>query len=285
MGNDDKNYSKKKDQIISEETENLVKEEEHIFRNNEKENLLELKKSTDKLFDISSEETFVLTNLVNSKEIEIKDLKNDEILLERNEIQIDIQKNQQLLIDEYKKNNDELKLNLGKLKIKAEELNNSNRKFLVNNNEIKDTLNRHIKHNKNLQTSINELKKIQSEFLESKSQFSKMKDQIKFYQDDNIRLSSSMNDIQKKHDIIKDNFNKTEKEKNDIFLQIQDLNNSLLKNNIIGSPFLKEKIEESSINSKVLNDITDSNLKNIKTSNINKDNDKDLNILIDDIFK
>ena len=272
MGNDDKNYSKKIDQIISEETENLVKEEEHIFRNNEKENLLELKKSTDKLFDISSEEAFVLTNLVNSKEIEIKDLKNDEILLERNEIQIDIQKNQQLLIDEYKKNNDKLKLDLGKLKIKAEELNNSNRKFLV-------------KHNKNLQTSINELKKIQSEFLESKSQFSKMKDQIKFYQDDNIRLSSSMNDIQKKHDIIKDNFNKTEKEKNDIFLQIQDLNNSLLKNNIIGSPFLKEKIEESSINSKVLNDITDSNLKNIKTSNINKDNDKDLNILIDDIFK
>ena len=282
MGNDDKNYSKKKDQIISEETENLVKEEEHIFRNNEKENLLELKKSTDKLFDISSEEALVLTNLVNSKEIEIKDLKNDEILLERNEIQIDIQKNQQLLIDEYKKNNDELKLDLGKLKIKAEELNNSNRKFLVNNNEIKDTLNRHIKHNKNLQTSINELKKIQSEFLESKSQFSKMNDQIKFYQDDNIRLSSSMNDIKKKHDIIKDNLNKTLKEKNDIFMQIQDLNNSLLKNNIIGSPFLKEKIEESSINSKVLNDITDSNLKNIKTSN--KDNDKDLNVLVNDIF-
>ena len=45
MGNDDKNYSKKIAQIISEETENLVKEEEHIFRNNEKENLLELKKS------------------------------------------------------------------------------------------------------------------------------------------------------------------------------------------------------------------------------------------------
>ena len=90
-----------------------------------------------------------------------------------------------------------------------------------------------------------------------------------------------MFDIQKKYDIVKDNFNKTEKQKNDIFIQIQDLNNSLLKNTIISSPFLKEKIEETNINSKVLNDITDNNLKNTKSSN----KDKDLDVVINAIFK
>ena len=104
---------------------------------------------------------------------------------------------------------------------------------------------------------------------------------IKFYQDDNVRLSSEVNSIKNKYQIIKDNFNKTEKEKNDIFKQVQELNNSLLKNNIIGSPFLKEKIEEVNISSKTLNDITENNLKDSKTSVP----DNDLNVLVKDIFK
>ena len=90
-----------------------------------------------------------------------------------------------------------------------------------------------------------------------------------------------MNSIKNKYQIIKDNFNKTEKEKNDIFKQVQELNNSLLKNNIIGSPFLKEKIEEVNISSKTLNDITENNLKDSKTSVP----DNDLNVLVKDIFK
>ena len=130
------------------------------------------------------------------------------------------------------------------------------------------------KNNNTLSSNLEELK-------DKIKQLDEENKKIKFYQDDNIRLSSSVNDIQKKYDTIKDNFNKTEKEKNDIFIQIQDLNNSLLKNNIIGSPFVKDKIEETNINSKVLNDITDNNLNNTKTSN----KDKDLNIIVNDIFK
>ena len=194
--------------------------------------LSEIEKTT---HDIEKEikiQKHMLTNLINNQNDKSKDLHDEKIKFDSNKIKLQIIKNQELLINEYKKNNNVLSSNLEKLKSKIRELDEENKK-------------------------------------------------IKFYQDENIRLSSLMNDMQKKYDIIKDNFNKTEKEKNDIFLQIQDLNNSLLKNNIVGSPFLKEKIEETSINSKVLNDITNSNLKNTKLLN----KDKDLNVLVDDIFK
>ena len=112
-------------------------------------------------------------------------------------------------------------------------------------------------------------------------QYDEIKNKIKFYQDDNLRLSNEMSDIKKKYEIIKENLNITEKEKNNIFKQIQDLNNSLLKNNIIGSPFLKDKTGEININSKILNDISEKNLKDEKPQNINND----LNTLVKDIFK
>ena len=192
----------------------------------------EIKKSTQDIEKEIKIQTLELTNSIKNQSDKLKDLHDEKIKFDRNQLQMEIMQNQQLLIDEYKKNNNTLNSNLEELKNKIKQLDEENKK-------------------------------------------------IKFYQDDNIRLSSSVNDIQKKYDIIKDNFNKTEKEKNDIFIQIQDLNNSLLKNNIIGSPFLKDKIEETNINSKVLNDITDNNLNNTKTSNKNKD----LNIIVNDIFK
>ena len=192
----------------------------------------EIKKSTQDIEKEIKIQTLELTNSIKNQSDKLKELHDEKIKFDRNHLQLEIIQNQQLLIDEYKKNNNILSSNLEEFKDKIKLLDEENKK-------------------------------------------------IKFYQDDNIRLSSSVNDIQKKYDIIKDNFNKTEKEKNDIFLQIQDLNNSLLKNNIVGSTFLKEKIEETSINSKVLNDITNSNLKNTKLLN----KDKDLNVLVDDIFK
>tara|TARA_B100000497_G_C7439768_1_gene273746 strand:- start:2 stop:607 length:606 start_codon:yes stop_codon:yes gene_type:complete len=192
----------------------------------------EIKKSTQDIEKEIKIQTLELTNSIKNQSDKLKELHDEKIKFDRNHLQLEIIQNQQLLIDEYKKNNNILSSNLEEFKDKIKLLDEENKK-------------------------------------------------IKFYQDDNIRLSSSVNDIQKKYDIIKDNFNKTEKEKNDIFIQIQDLNNSLLENNIIGSPFVKDKIEETNINSKVLNDITDNNLNNTKTSN----KDKDLNIIVNDIFK
>ena len=192
----------------------------------------EIKKSTLNIEKEIKTQMLELTNSIENHSDKLKELHDEKIKFDRNQLQLQIIQNQQLLIDEYKKNNNTLNSNLEDFKNKIKQLDEENKK-------------------------------------------------IKFYQDDNIRLSSSVNEIQKKYDSIKDNFNKTEKEKNDIFMQIQDLNNSLLKNNIIGAPFLKAKIEETNINSKVLNDIADNNLNNTKTSN----KDKDLNIIVNDIFK
>ncbi|MDA7594261.1 hypothetical protein N8717_04790, partial [Candidatus Pelagibacter sp.] len=105
-------------------------------------------------------------------------------------------------------------------------------------------------------------------------------DQIIFYQSDNSRLSSEIINIQKKYETIKNNFNQVDKEKNNIFKQIQDLNYSLTRNNIVGTPFDREIIEEDTINSKVLNDISKVNSDDNKKSNIDEDLDKEIN----DIF-
>ena len=282
MFNENDNTSKSEDKKISEEIENLIKEPEQALKNNENENLFELKKSTKELSEISKEESLKLTKLVEKKEIEIKNLNDEKILLERNNIQLDIQKNQQLIIDEYKDNNKKLKLDLDELQGKIVELESSNRKFLINNEELKKTLSRYIIHNKNLQSSINDLNKIQSEYLESKSQINKMTEQIKFYQEDNSRLANETINIQKKYATIKNNFDTADKEKNDIFRQIQELNNSLSSNNIVGTSFVKEIVDEDSINSKVLNDISNNNLLEEKKKSEKK-------ILLDDkindIFK
>ena len=282
MFNENDNTSKSEDKKISEETENLIKEPEQALKNNENENLFELKKSTKELSEISKEESLKLTKLVEKKEIEIKNLNDEKILLERNNIQLDIQKNQQLIIDEYKDNNKKLKLDLDELQGKIVELESSNRKFLINNEELKKTLSRYIIHNKNLQSSINDLNKIQSEYLESKSQINKMTEQIKFYQEDNSRLANETINIQKKYATIKNNFDTADKENNDIFRQIQELNNSLSSNNIVGTSFVKEIVDEDSINSKVLNDISNNNL-------LEENKKLDKKILLDDkindIFK
>ena len=160
-------------------------------------------------------------------------------------------------------------------------LKSENKKSLINNNELKNTISRYIVHNKNLQKTIDKLKPIQSESLLDKSRIKEMLDQIKFYQDDNTRLSNELINFKDKYQIIKKNFDETENEKNNIFKQIQELNNSLSKTNILGTPFVKEKIVEENINSKVLNDISEKNIKKEKEkSSANNDLDKE----IEDIF-
>ena len=114
-----------------------------------------------------------------------------------------------------------------------------------------------------------------------KSQIVELRNQIKFYQDDNTRLSSEILNIQNNYETIKNNFDIADKEKNEIFKQVQDLNNSLTKNNIVGTPFVKDQVQETSINSKILNDISKTNSDKEKLNLEISDLDKE----IDDIFK
>ena len=195
-------------------------------------NFLDIKNTTLELENSIKEQELKLTTTINNDEDKLKDLSDKKILFDKNKIQADILKNQQFLIDEYKRNINRLNLELTETQKMNEVLSTSNNK-------------------------------------------------IKFYQDDNIRLSSQVNDFQKKYETIKNNFNEVEKEKNVIFNKIKELNNSLLKNNIVGTPFLEKKIEEDTINSKVLNNISENNL----NDNKNSDKDIDLDVTVNDIFK
>ena len=197
----------------------------------------------DKNFLDIKKTTLELENVIKEQELELTStIKNDEDKLK------DLS-DKKILFDKNKMQADILK----------------NQQFLID--EYKSNINR-------LNLELTKTQKINEELSTSNNK-------IKFYQEDNIRLSSQVNDFQKKYETIKNNFNEVEKEKNVIFKKIKELNNSLLKNNIIGTPFLERKIEEDTINSKVLNDISEKNL----NDNKNLDKGIDLDITVNDIFK
>ena len=229
------------------------------------------------------EKTTSINESIKIQEIELKKLYNEKELLNQNKIQSDIINNQQKLIDNFKKNNIELKLNLNVVEKTLEKEVLINKTFLINNGELKTTINRYIVHNKKLQDNINLLRKDYLETSFSKSQINEMLVKIKFYQEENIRLSSELNFTKDKYETIKNNFNKVELEKNNIFKQIKELNNSLIKTNVIGTPFVKDLLEEDSINSNVLNEISNTNLedKNKEKEKIKNFDDKK----ISDIFE
>ena len=311
MSNDDK-YLEEKNKIIQnlvpKKTEDLIQQAEISLKENQtqvKQEILKInnlvkkkyflpeidndnnrivsniKDSALKLNIIAKKQSSEIEDLIKNQEIEIKKISGEQILLERNEIQLNIIKNQKLLVDDYKTNNDQFQSNLNDLSKEIEIIESENKKISINNNELKNIIRRYIVHNKNLQKTIDKLKPIQSESLLDKSRIKEMLDQIKFYQDDNTRLSNELLNLKNKYQIIKNNFDETENEKNNIFKQIQELNNSLSKTNILGTPFVKEKIKEENINSKVLNDISESNIsKNKEKSSINNELDKE----IEDIF-
>jgi chromosome segregation ATPase len=243
---------------------------------NIKDKFLNIKKSTFELKNDFQDQSLKISSLIKKEENQIYNLS------EKNNIQLEIFENQKILIETYKNNKNQLQSYILKLEKKLAEQKSSNRNFLVNNTELKSTLSRFIKHNKNLQNDINRLKHAQSDFLKYKSLTEEMPNQIKFYQEDNIRLSNEIINIKKKYETIKSNLASSEKVKEDIFKQIKDLNNSLTKTNIVGTPFVKKIVEEESINSKVLNDIKN---KNLKDEEIKSKKNTDLDEEINNIFK
>ena len=260
----------------------LVKKEENKINNQVVKNFIDIKRSAGQLNNNIKQQTLQIKNSIESQKSELNKLFEEEILFDQNKIQLDIINNQKKLIDDYKQNNNQLKLNFTNLGKKLDETVSSNKKFLINNNELKNTISRYIVHNKNLQNNINQLKKDFNEISLDTSKKDEMISQIKFYQEENVRLSSEIINIQKNYEVIKDNFTGVENEKNNIFKKIKELNNSLIKNNIIGTPFVKETVPENSINSKILNDITDTNLKQEKEKT---EQNNDLDDQINNIFK
>ena len=243
---------------------------------------LDIKRSADQLNNNVKQQTLKIKNSIESQETELKKLQNEEIIFNQKRLQANIIENQKKLINEYRENNDELKFNLSNLEKKLLE---KDRFFKINNEELKNTLSRYVVNYKKLQEKLNLDIETKNDFNETsldKSKEDEMISKIKFYQDENTRLSSEIIKIKKNYETIKENFTDVENQKNDIFKKVKELNSSLIKNNIVGTPFIKETIEEDSISSKVLNDITNKNLnkENKKNKKINN-----LDETIGNIFK
>ena len=242
----------------------------------------DIKRSADQLNNNVKQQTLKIKNSIVSQETELKKLQNEEIIFNQKRLQASIIDNQKKLINEYRENNEELKFNLSNLEKKLLE---KDRSFKINNEELKNTLSRYIVNYKKLQEKLNldiETKKDSNETSFDQSKEDEIISKIKFYQDENTRLSSEIIKIKKNYETIKENFTDVENQKNDIFKKIKELNNSLIKNNIVGTPFIKETIEEDSISSKILNDITNKNLNKEKKKTEKNNN---LDEAINNIFK
>jgi len=227
----------------------------------------------DKDFNYIKNTAKEINNDIRKKTLKInKDLKslNDEkTLLNQNrfeldqskhKIQYEIIKKQQELIESNKKDNKEIKFKLLKIEKKLEEkiktnksleTNNkettqTNRSLEINNNELKNTVGRYISNSKKLQNEINDLKSGHSENLAHNKKINLINQKIKFFQEENVRLSGELVVAQEKHDAIRQNFTNVEKEKNKISQRIQDLNESIKEtnSNIVDTNFLDEFPED-----------------------------------------
>ena len=145
--------------------------------------------------------------------------------------------------------NNKLKIKLKEIKKNLKDTLEKNRSFEINIEEIKNTLSRYISNYKKLQEKLNSVKDSKNLKLEKELQ------KVKFYQDENIRLSSELLSMQKRNNIFKENFRNIELEKEKISSKIKDLNKSIEeKTNIISSPLIKSSSEEAKKDITKLND-------------------------------
>jgi hypothetical protein len=240
-------------------------------------------KNSARIINIKIKKNFFLINsIIKNQEDEIQLLHQEKKILNHNKIQSNIIYSQKILIDNFKQSIEELKFNLYQLEKKLKESVNSNKNFETNNNKLNNNISLLITANEKLKDTIKKFDSQQTETSLSLVDKNELLSKIKFYQEENIRLSSELNSTQERYEAIKNNFDEVELEKNNIYKQIKELNNSLIKTNVIGTPFLKDIFEEGSINSKVLNEISNNNF---QEENKTKEKNKNLEDKIFDIFE
>ena len=179
--------------------------------------------------------------------------------------QIEIKKFQKKIeyLNESKKilenNNHDLQSNLNKII--------EDKKVLENNNhDLQSSLDKIIKEKEMLieknTRSQEELSLEKSNLLNNSNneKLTELNNKLKFYQDENLRLSRDLSNSQETHHIIKKQLNDFEKQKNQISNQIQELNNSVSKSNLITPTFINELAPEASQDLKNLNNQDMTNL-------------------------
>ena len=174
----------------------------------------------------------------------------------------DLQSNLNQIIEDKKileNNNHDLQSNLNQII--------EDKKVLENNNhDLQSSLDKIIEEKEML---IEKNTKAQEELSLEKSnllnnsnneKLTELNNKLKFYQDENLRLSRDLSNSQETHHIIKKQLNDFEKQKNQISNQIQELNNSVSKSNLITPTFVNELPPEASQDLKNLNNQDMTNL-------------------------
>lgn len=174
---------------------------------------------------------------------EIVELKSDNNVLHNNLNQV-AENNKELDIE-----NKDLKADLNKTKNDLNENIEKNRSNEIHNFELKNTVSRYIVNTKKIQEKLDLAEK--SNYLKLEAQTEK----VKFYQEDNVRLSGELLAAQKKNITIKENLNFIETEKEEISNKIKELNKSIdEKTNIIPSNFIKQSLVKTEEKNETLND-------------------------------
>ena len=178
--------------------------------------------------------------------IKIEDLENNNKILHSNLNNFDQISS---VKEQLERENREFQINLSEQKLNLEKLLNENKSFEIINSELKNTVLKHIANYQKLQEKINLLENSKI----SKSDADEQK--VKFYQDENVRLSSELILTRKKNETIKINLDNIELEKQNISNKIIELNNAITeKSNIIASPIIKKNPFEPKKEISKLND-------------------------------
>ena len=213
---------------------------------------------------------------------EIEYLNESKKILENNNH--DLQSNLNQIIEDKKileNNNHDLQSNLNQIIEDKKILENNNHDLQSNLNQIIEDKKVLENNNHDLQSSLDKIieekemlieknTRAQEELSLEKSnllnnsnneKLTELNNKLKFYQDENLRLSRDLSNSQETHHIIKKQLNDFEKQKNQISNQIQELNNSVSKSNLIEHTFVNELPPEASQDLKNLNnqDITNLN--------------------------
>ena len=208
----------------------------------------------------------LVTNDANSrKNYEIDDkIKNETIIKIYNLFKKKIKKNTLKLIVDQQIEIKKFQKKINYLNENKKALETSNHNFLSNLDKITEDKKMLIEKNK----------KIQEELFSQKSNFKKsnllhnsnsgklteLNNKLKFSQDENLRLSSEVFNSRKKYNVIKKQLYDFELQKNQLSNQIQELNNSVSKSNLITPTFVNELAPEASQDLKNLNNQDMTNL-------------------------
>ena len=195
----------------------------------------------------------------------------------------DLQSNLNKIIEDKKileNNNHDLQSNLNQIIEDKKILENNNHDLQSNLNQIIEDKKVLENNNHDLQSSLDKIieekemlieknTRAQEELSLEKSnllnnsnneKLTELNNKLKFYQDENLRLSRDLSNSQETHHIIKKQLNDFEKQKNQISNQIQELNNSVSKSNLIAHTFVNELPPEASQDLKNLNNQDMTNL-------------------------